>query len=239
MKISIREDKVIIDGYVNAVERNSKPLNERGVTFIERITAGAFKKAISRARDIRILLNHNAERDLGGIKDGNLSLEEDNIGLKARAEITDPEVIDEARKGNLVGWSFGFTDNVVTQLQDAETGLPLRRVDDLDLYEVSLLNRTKSPAYVGTLVSVRSQDGEDKKINISEDYSDEINTVDETTREAIEEIRKEIRADEISGGTIEKEPETDNQAPEKKEVSSEYYAGYRNIIDELKRLVNN
>lgn len=239
MKISIREDKVIIDGYVNAVERNSKPLNERGVTFIERITAGAFKKAIARAQDIRILLNHNAERDLGGIKDGNLSLEEDNIGLKARAEITDPEVIDEARKGNLVGWSFGFTDNVVTQLQDSETGLPLRRVDDLDLYEVSLLNRTKSPAYVGTLVSVRSQDGEDKKINISEDYSDEINTVDETTREAIEELRKEIRADEISGGTIEKEPETDNQAPEKKEVSSEYYAGYRNIIDEWKKLVNN
>lgn len=233
MRISIREDKVIIDGYVNAVERNSKPLNERGVTFIERITAGAFKKAIARAQDIRILLNHNVERDLGGIKDGNLTLEEDNIGLKARAEITDPEVIDEARKGNLVGWSFGFTDNVVTQLQDSETGLPLRRVDDLDLYEVSLLNRTKSPAYVGTLVSVRSQDGEDKKINISEDYSDEVNTVDETTREALEEIRVETREDQGS------EPETDNQAPEKKEVSSEYYARYKNIIDELKRLVNN
>ena len=236
MRISIREDKVIIDGYVNAVERNSKPLNERGVTFIERIRAGAFKKAIARAQDIRLLLNHNAERDLGGIKDGNLELEEDNIGLRASTEITDPEVIDEARKGNLTGWSFGFTDNVVTQLQDSETGLPLRQVDDLNLFEVSLLTKDKSPAYAGTLVSVRSQDGEDKKINISEDYAEEIKTVDETTREAIEEIRTEIRADEITGGTIEKEPEL---TPEKKEVSSEYYAGYRNIIDELKRLVNN
>lgn len=237
MRISIREDKVVIEGYVNAVERNSKPLNERGVTFLERITAGAFKRAISRAQDIRILLNHNAERDLGGIKDGNLELEEDNIGLKARAEITDPEVIDDARKGNLIGWSFGFTDNDVTQLRDDESGLPLRKVNDLNLFEVSLLNRSKSPAYVGTLVNVRDDDGEQKRINISEAYAEEIKTVDETTREAIEEIRTEIRADEINGGSIKMEPE--GNAPEVKEVSSEYYARYKNIIDELKKLVKN
>ena len=231
MRISIREDKVIIEGYVNAVERNSKPLNERGVTFLERITAGAFKRAISRAQDIRILLNHNAERDLGGIKDGNLELEEDNIGLKARAEITDPEVIDDARKGNLIGWSFGFTDNDVTQLRDDESGLPLRKVNDLNLFEVSLLNRSKSPAYVGTLVSVRSEDGEDKRINLAEDYSDgETNTIDETTREVLDEIRVEIREDQ-------KDPEP--STPEVKEVSSDYYARYRNIIDELKKLVKN
>lgn len=230
MNISIREDKVIIEGYVNAVERNSKPLNERGVTFIERIAAGAFKRALARAHDIRILLNHNAARDLGGIKDGNLELEEDNIGLRARAEITDPEVIDDARKGNLVGWSFGFTDDNVTQLRDEESGLPLRKVNDLELLEVSLLNRKKSPAYVGTLVNVRD-DGEIKKINLSEDYTDgEINTIDETTKEVLEEIRVEIREDQADP-----EPST----PEVKEVSSEYYAGYRNIIDELKRLVNN
>lgn len=232
MKISIREDKVIIEGYVNAVERNSKPLNERGVTFIERIAAGAFKRAISRAKDIRILLNHNYERDLGGISDGNLELEEDNIGLKARAEITDPEVIDDARKGNLIGWSFGFSDDNVTQLRDEESGLPLRKVNDLELYEVSLLNRKKSPAYVGTLVSVRAEDGGNKKINLAEDYSDgETNMIDETTKEVLEEIRVEIRED----NTDPEPPST----PEVKEVSSDYYAGYRNIIDELKKLVNN
>ena len=240
MKISIREDKVIIEGYVNAVERNSKPLNERGVTFIERIAAGAFKRAISRAKDIRILLNHNYERDLGGISDGNLELEEDNIGLKARAEITDPEVIDDARKGNLIGWSFGFSDDNVTQLRDEESGLPLRKVNDLELYEVSLLNRKKSPAYVGTLVSVRSDNGDSKKINLAEDYSDgETNMIDETTKEVLEEIRVELRADEIIGGTIradKTEPEPPS-TPEVKEVSSDYYARYKNIISELKELV--
>ena len=226
MKISIREDKVVVEGYVNAVERNSKPLTERGVTFIERIAAGAFKRAIERAKDIRILLNHNNERDLGGISDGNLELEEDNIGLRARAEITDPEVIEDARRGNLVGWSFGFVDDDVTQLRDEESGLPLRKVNALDLFEVSLLNRTKSPAYVGTLVNVRD-DGSETRLNLAEDYTEEVETIDETTKEAIAEIREDPQEET-------KEPET---APATTEVSSEYYARYKNIIADMRKLV--
>lgn len=224
MKISIREDKVTIEGYVNAVERNSKPLTERGVTFIERIGAGAFKRAIERAKDIRILLNHKKDRDLGGLSDGNLELEEDNIGLKARAEITDPEVIEDARKGNLVGWSFGFVDDDVTQLRDEESGLPLRKVNDLVLYEVSLLNRSKSPAYVGTLVNVRD-DGTEERVNYSEEYEDEVEVIDEVEKRS-EETREET-----------KDPE--EKTPEVKELSSETLARYKNIIAELKSLVKN
>ena len=226
MKIIIRNDSITIEGYVNAVERNSKPLTERGVTFIERIKAGAFKRAIERARDIRILLNHNQARDLGGISDGNLELEEDPIGLKARAVITDPEVIEDARKGNLVGWSFGFADEDVTQLRDEESGLPLRKVNDLDIFEVSLLNRKKSPAYVGTLVNVRD-DGSEEKINISEDYiSENIETVDESIEERSEEPQEEV-----------KDPAANE--PETKELSSETLARYKNIIAELKAMVKN
>lgn len=224
MKLIIREDKVTIEGYVNAVERNSKPLTERGVTFIERIGAGAFKRAIARAKDIRILLNHRSDRDLGGISDGNLELEEDSIGLKARAEITDPEVIEDARRGNLVGWSFGFVDDDVTQLRDDESGLPLRKVNDLDLFEVSILNRTKSPAYVGTLVNVRD-DGSETKINLSEDnIVEDVETIDET----IQEERAEEPPIEA------KDPE--EKAPEVKEVSSDYFARYKNMIAELKQM---
>ena len=226
MKISIREDKVTIEGYVNAVERNSKPLTERGVTFIERIGAGAFKRAIERAKDIRILLNHKKDRDLGGLSDGNLELEEDNIGLKARAEITDPEVIEDARKGNLVGWSFGFVDDDVTQLRDEESGLPLRKVNDLVLYEVSLLNRSKSPAYVGTLVNVRD-DGTEERVNYSEEYEDEVEVIDEV----------EKRSEEAQEETREETKDPEEKAPEVKELSSETLARYKNIIAELKSLV--
>ena len=232
MKIIIRSDSITIEGYVNAVERNSKPLTERGVQFIERIGAGAFKRAIARAKDIRILLNHNWSKDLGGISDGTLELEEDNIGLKARATITDPEVIEDARKGNLVGWSFGFNDipDGVSQLRDEETGLPLRKVKDLDLFEVSLLNRTKSPAYVGTLVNVRD-DGSETKINLSEDnIVEEVETIDESVKDPEPETREEPQGEA---------KDTEDNTPEVKEVSSEYYARYKNMISELKALVKN
>lgn len=156
MKVNIRNDCVEIEGYVNAVERNSRPLMSRIGRFIERICKGAFSVALQRNDDIHILLNHDWSRDLGSTKEGNLELTEDNIGLHARAIITDQEVIEDARNGNLVGWSFGFNDREVEQ--GTEQGMPLRKVRDMDLHEVSILNRAKTPAYDGTLIMARSED---------------------------------------------------------------------------------
>lgn len=234
MKIRINQDSVTIEGYVNAIERNSKPLNSRLGQFVERICAGAFKRALKRNDDVRILLNHDWDKDLGGTRDGNLELEEDNIGLHARATITDPDVIEDARRGNLVGWSFGFDDTPdgVIETRDEDTGLPLRRVKDLELYEVSLLNRSKTPAYAGTLVNVRAED--DKHILVGSDFEpDNIETLDESTQEALSEIRSEIREESQEEN---KEPDAE---PATTEVSSDYYARYKSQIDELKKLVKN
>lgn len=166
MRINIRaDDSVEIEGYVNAVERLSKPLNSRLGQFLERICKGAFAKALKRNDNVRILLNHDWTRDLGGTGDGNLELTEDAIGLHARAIITDKEVVNEARRGDLVGWSFGFQDRDVEETQ--ERGLPVRNVKDLDLAEVSLINRRKVPAYDGTLVNVRTAD-DTESLNVSE-----------------------------------------------------------------------
>lgn len=195
MQIQIRADSVEIEGYVNAVERKSKTLWSRMGQFIERICKGAFGKALKRNDNVRILLNHDPARDLGGQKDGNLELEEDNIGLHARAVITDEEVIRKARKGQLRGWSFGFMDREVELKQD-EDGLPLRDVRDLDLIEVSLLDNTKTPAYDGTLVSVRSDDS----VYFGEVFEDEIQVREDETREEAEvkEVPKQPEAEEIN-----------------------------------------
>ena len=175
MNIRITNDSVEVDGYVNAIERLSKPLNTRMGKFVERIKKGAFKRAIERNNNIHILLNHNWDKDLGSTKDGNLELTEDNIGLRARAIITDPETIKKAKNGDLVGWSFGFTDRDVDTHD--EGGLRTRDVKDLDLYEVSLLDRTKTPAYDGTLVSVR----DDNNILHGDICITEIETRDDST----------------------------------------------------------
>ena len=182
MEIRIKGDTVHIDGYVNSVERKSKPLWSRMGQFVERIRKGAFKKALERNDNVRILLNHDPSRDLGGTKDGNLELEEDSIGLRARATITDPEVVQKAKNGDLVGWSFGFYDREVENKRD-EDGFPLRDVKDLDLEEVSILDKSHTPAYDGTLVAVRS---EENSVFFGETFADEMNI-----REIEEEVQKQ------------------------------------------------
>lgn len=205
MKIKIRADSVEIEGYVNAIERDSKPLMSRIGRFIERICQGAFKKALKRATDVAILLNHDWTRQLGSIAQGNLELEEDNIGLHARATITDPEVVQSAKRGDLVGWSFGFKDrDVVNAMED---GLPLRKVRDLDLYEVSLLDKRMTPAYNGTLVTTRAVDGvEDIQ------FRGEANIDEKITIEDEKPVEKPVEnSDENERSTEESTNENENQ----------------------------
>ena len=201
MKINIRSDSVLIEGYVNAVERNSKPLISRIGRFIERICKGAFERALRRSakdqHDVHILLNHDWDRDLGSIAQGNLELYEDSIGLYARAEITDAGVVDDAKHNRLVGWSFGFWDTPdgVEAGVDDVTGLPLRRVTDLILDEVSILNTDKTPAYDGTLIMARD---DDNVRYYSDTFSDDI----EIREDAEESAEASANVADISGATV-------------------------------------
>ena len=221
MKVNVRADKVEIEGYVNAIERDSKPLWSRVGQFIERICKGAFKRALKRNDDVHILLNHDWNRDLGSTKQGNLELEEDNIGLKARATITDPEVVKKARAGELVGWSFGFSDRDVEN--SVRDGMPHRAVKDLDLAEVSILDKRKSPAYEGTLITARA---EDDTIHFrGEDFIDEVEIREEET--PVDEAPKEEEK-------VQEDVPTEAQ-PKQQEVAENIdYSKYEEIIAEMK-----
>ena len=200
MEVKIRADHVEIEGYVNAVERNSKTLRDRIGEFVERVCKGAFKKALKRNDDIKILLNHDKTRELGSTKQGNLKLNEDNIGLHARATIYDPEVIDDARNNRLVGWSFGFHDIDVDR--SMHEGVVYRTIRDLDLREVSILNNKKSPAYEGTLIMARADDSDDRLLLRSEDFIDEVSIREEIPKE---EDKKELD-NEMKNNDKEEEP---------------------------------
>lgn len=219
MKVNVRADSVEIEGYVNAIERNSKPLKSRIGQFIERICKGAFKKALKRNDDVHILLNHDWNRDLGSTKKGNLELTEDNIGLHARACITDKDVIQKARNNDLVGWSFGFQDREVDN--STYDGMPYRAVKDLDLFEVSLLDRTKSPAYDGTLVTARA---ETEEIHFrGEDFIDDVDlSIEEEPKEENQEVQQEEKREEIE--------------PKQQEIVENIidYSKYEAIIKEMK-----
>ena len=161
MKIEVRENKVIIDGYVNAVERFSKVLHDRDGNFIEKIMPKVFQRALEKNDEVKVLLNHNYDKELANTKDGSAELYEDNIGLRAKVEITDKEVIEDAKNNKLTGWSFGFICNKEEETKNKD-GIRERVVQDIDLIEVSILNSIKSPAYIATSIEMR--DGDIKEI---------------------------------------------------------------------------
>ncbi|OLS02418.1 HK97 family phage prohead protease [Tissierella creatinophila] len=157
MRIEIRSDSVILDGYVNAVERLSRPVvTERG-KCVEKIEQRAFEKALNKADNVDFLLNHNKNRKLGSIKEGNIELFEDSIGLRAIATVTDGEVIKKAKEHKLKGWSFGMYVNK-DRLEERTDNLPIRHVEDLDLIEVSIIDDRLNPVYTATSVETRANE---------------------------------------------------------------------------------
>ena len=154
MKIEVRNDKVIIDGYVNAVDRFSKILYDKRGQFVEKIMPSVFRRALEKNDAIKVLLNHDYDKELANTKDGSANLYEDNIGLRAIVEITDADVIEKAKKKKLRGWSFGFACNKDEEVVN-NSGLRERSVRDIDLFEVSIIDDKKIPAYIGTSIELR------------------------------------------------------------------------------------
>lgn len=172
----MRNDSVLLDGYVTAVSRDSRPIpSERG-KFVEQIVPKTFERALLKANNVDLLLNHDNSRKLGSTREGNLELFEDAIGLRAICTVTDADVIEKAKNKQLRGWSFGFYSD--KDRWEEVDGVSRRYVEELELLEVSIIDNTKIPAYIGT--SIESRDG---KETLSETRGSEFRAVieDETT----------------------------------------------------------
>ena len=216
MRVEVRNDSVFISGYVNAVERLSKPIREtlhgKIRTFLERIKAGVFRNALKKNDNVLVLLNHDNNRVLASTKDGNAVLTEDNIGLRAEITIVDKEVVEKARDGKLSGWSFGFIandDEITTEGKDE-----IRTVTDLELLEVSILDDTKAPAYYGTSIEAREGGARMKEIRADAFEQTEGQTEEQTEQPtiSIDELAELVAAKVIEAlKTEEKAEETEEE----------------------------
>ena len=213
MRIEIRNDSVLLDGYVNAVGRESRILPSPKGRFKEEIVPKTFERALQKTNNVDLLFNHIKERKLGSTSEGSLELYEDSIGLRAIATISDEEVISKAKSGALKGWSFGFISNRDTWTETTE-GIQKRMVEDLDLLEVSVLSVT--PAYVATSIEMRGEDS-----FVCEQRADEIAT------RIIDNSDKEEKNDGSNEET--KKANNDDNNEEKNKASKEEKNEKRNI----------
>jgi len=173
MRIEIRSDSVLLQGYVNVTSRESRILPSPKGQFVEEILPKTFERALNKGQNVDLLYNHDKNRKLGSTQDGNLDLIEDNIGLRATATVTDPEIMDKAKKGELRGWSFGF-QALKDSWKQRDDGMQKRSVEELNLFEVSVLDKT--PAYVATSIESRGEEEVMTEMRSKEDSSEIIKT---------------------------------------------------------------
>lgn len=196
MRIEIRNDSVLLDGYVNAVGRDSKPIITPRGKVVEQIEPRAFSKALERATNVDLLLDHNKERKLGSTTEGNLELFEDNIGLRAICTVKDPEVIEKAKQKKLKGWSFGMYANN-DRIEERADNIPRRYIEDLDLFEVSIIDDKLSPCYTGTSIEQRADQEITVEQRVTESRAVTVDNTVETPKEPIDYSKYENRINQI------------------------------------------
>lgn len=145
----------MITGYAAVYNSDSVDLGY----FTEVIRPGAFRRAISEKQDVRALLDHDSGKIIARTKAGNLTLSEDENGLRVElAPIDTPDgkaALEWVRSGVVDGFSFGF--ETISDRWSTRDGKNYRELLDVNLFEVSLV---AFPAYPGTSAGIRSTDPE-------------------------------------------------------------------------------
>lgn len=145
-------EATVIEGYASVF--NSRT-NIDG-WYEEEIAPGAFTESLTQYKDVRCLFNHDWNYVLGRSSANTLVLEEDSKGL--RFEVTLPnttfanDLKESMARGDINQCSFGFW--VTGQEEDFSGELPLIRITNVDLWEVSIV---PLPAYEDTEASLRSK----------------------------------------------------------------------------------
>lgn len=150
-EIRAEEDGTInVEGYAAVFDQET----EIGGQFNEMIERGAFKDAIGRD-DVVFLINH-VGLPLARTRSGTLTLREDDHGLFMRTALdaSDPDVraiVPKMKRGDLDKMSFAFRPT--RQEWDDSDEMPLRKIQEAELYDVSIVT---TPAYEGTEIGLRS-----------------------------------------------------------------------------------
>jgi HK97 family phage prohead protease len=137
-------------GYAALFNEPSLPL-----PFTEYVRPGAFRRSLQSRNRMMLLWNHDTSNPLASTRNGSLQLVEDARGLKVTATLPDTnlgrDLSELVRTGVVDSMSFGFSVKKDSWSQDGQT----RYLDDVTLYEVSLVSTPAYEATAGT-VSVRS-----------------------------------------------------------------------------------
>lgn len=157
-----------LQGYV-ATDASSHILGKEGKKkWREVIAPGTFRNAIAKAKRLKesidLLADHDTKKILASTANGSLKLEEDEVGLYFEATVSPTsygrDLYVLVKDGIIKGLSFGM--KVLNEDWSlAADGMPLRTINEIELFEVSAL---KTPAYPTTLLEARGMEVADVEV---------------------------------------------------------------------------
>lgn len=146
---TVSEDSRRLRGYAIVFHRLSLDLGG----FRERIVPTAVERTLRDGADVRALVDHDSSKVIGRTRAGTLRLDADGHGLRVDIDPPDTTVardlLESVRRGDITGMSFAF--KTIKDDWDREDGQAIRIVEDMEIYEVSVVS---FPAYPQTDVSV-------------------------------------------------------------------------------------
>lgn len=152
------------EGYAAVFNSRSEDLGG----FTETVAPGAFRRSLRSRNEIKLLWNHDTGSVMASTRAGTMSLEEDERGLKVRAELAPTSLGRDIsvllKRGDIDSMSFGFS-----VIRDSwNTAGNERVLEAVRLFEVSLVS---FPAYSGTAgtTSVRGLDKIAQRASVDSD----------------------------------------------------------------------
>lgn len=125
--------------------------------FVEEIEPGAFAKTLRDGADVRLLINHDPNLVLARTRSGTLRLAEDERGLRVEADMAPTSYAQDLaismRRGDVTQMSFAFRV-IKDTWNETEEGLPLRRIQEVALYDTAIVTY---PAYEATEAGLRQR----------------------------------------------------------------------------------
>lgn len=153
-------DYYVIDGYANAVGRDSRIIRDEEKPYVENIYPGTFNKVLKRTNNVIANVNHSLDKYVGSLRENNLELYEDSIGCYAKATPKMEEFDKVSDINKLVGWSLEFKPYPdAIEYETTSSGLQRRIIHDFDLEAVSIIDEhaVGKPYYTGTSIKMRSE----------------------------------------------------------------------------------
>ncbi|HFK1764568.1 MULTISPECIES: phage major capsid protein [Bacillus] len=192
-EVNESSDGLFVRGLVNKSGAWSQTLYDKhGKPFIERVMPNVFARALQRAKDVKLLNEHDKNMLLARTKDETLKLKETSRGLEMEANLVPSKLSEHIhasiKRGTLSNMSFGMVvlDDVWTQ----ENGIDKRSITDLALYECSIVS---DGAYEDSTIEARSNDiRQDVEVPNIEERGQKFMNLDSMSIKQLEERKQEL-----------------------------------------------